>query len=149
MQHSLPMSPATWREYLKPCFAQIYAPFKEAGHYVYMHTDGHILEIIPDLADCGVDVVNPQARANGIAGLTEVCRGKVCIDLDLDGQMFPFASPAQIDEHVEEAVTELGSPEGGLWLKAEIGEDVPLANIEAIFAALEKYRDAFAHAGAP
>jgi len=139
MQNSLPVSPEKWRKYLKPCYRQIYAPVKEAGHYVYMHTDGHILEIIPDLIECGVDVVNPQVGANGLENLAEVCKGKVCVDLDLDRQRFPFWCPAEIDAHVREAVQVLGSPEGGLWLKAEIGDDVPLENVEAICSALEKY----------
>ena len=143
MQDSLPISPAKWREYLKPCFARIYKPFRDAGHYIYMHTDGHIVEIIPDLIDCGVNVVNPQFRANGLDRLVEMCKGKVCVDLDLDRQMFPFCAPADIDAHIEESVRKLGSPEGGLWIKAEVGADVPLANIEAICVALEKHRARF------
>ncbi|MBT3376209.1 MAG: hypothetical protein HN742_28915 [Lentisphaerae bacterium] len=137
-QHALPMRPETWRKYLKPCFEQIYRPFREAGHYVYMHTDGHILEIIPDLVDCGANVVNPQVRANGLAGLREACHDKVCVDLDLDRQMFPFCSPQQIHDHVHEAVETLGDPSGGLWLTAEIADDVPLENVEAICSALEE-----------
>ena len=139
MQNSLPISPEQWRRYLKPCYAQMYRPVKEAGHYVYMHTDGHILEIIPDLIDCGVDVINPQVGANGLENLARVCKGKVCVDLDLNRQMFPFWKPAEIDAHVREAVEVLGSPEGGLWLKAEIGDDIPLENVEAIFTALETH----------
>lgn len=149
MQHSLPMRPEKWRQYLKPCFEKIYRPFRDAGHYVYMHTDGHIVEIIPDLIDCGVSVVNPQVRANGLQNLARVCKGKVCVNLDLDRQMFPFCSPADIDAHVHEAVETLGSPEGGLWLQAEIGEDVPLRNVDAIFTALEKYRGHFRCAAVP
>jgi uroporphyrinogen decarboxylase len=140
MQTSLPISPAKWRKFLKPCYCQIYQPFREAGYYVYMHTDGHIVEIIPDLVDCGVNVVNPQVRANGLDNLAAVCKGKVCVDLDLDRQMFPFCTPQDIDDHVREAVVKLGSPAGGLWLKAEISDDIPLENIDAIFAALETYR---------
>ena len=143
MQNSLPMSPETWRRYLEPCFEQIYRPVKEAGHHVYMHTDGHILEIIPDLVECGVDVINPQVGANGLENLARVCKGKVCVDLDLDRQMFPFWTPADIDAHVREAVEILGAPEGGLWLKAEIGDDVPLENVEAICSALEKHSACF------
>ena len=139
MQHSLPVSPEKWRRYLKPCFSQIYAPIKAAGHYVYMHTDGRILDIIPDLVACGVDVVNPQVGANGLENLAEVCKGKVCVDLDLDRQKFPFWRPEDIDRHVKEAVDILGAPEGGLWLKAEIADDVPLENVEAICSALERY----------
>jgi len=140
MQNSLPISPEKWRKYLKPCFKKIYEPFKKAGHTVYMHTDGHIYEIIPDLVECGVDIVNPQFRANGLDNLVRVCKGKVCVSLDLDRQMFPFCKPRDIDAHVREAVEKLGAPEGGLWIMAEVGPDVPLENVEAICAALEKYR---------
>ncbi len=140
MQDRLAIGPRKWRKYIKPCFAQIYSPFREAGYYVYMHTDGHIVEIIPDLMDCGVNVINPQVGANGLQNLAEMCRDKVCVDLDLDRQLFPFFTPQDIDDHIHEAVDKLGSPAGGLWLKAEIGMDVPLKNIEAIFCALEKYR---------
>lgn len=143
MQTALPISPRQWRKWLKPCYERIYAIPKAKGLKVYMHTDGHILEIIPDLVEAGVDVVNPQIRANGLPGLKDVCFGKVCIDLDLDRQLFPFCTPQDIDDHVRECVETLGSPEGGLWLKAEIGPDVPLANAEAIFVALERYRDWF------
>ncbi len=143
MQDSLPMSPERWRKYLKPCYEQIYKPVRDAGRYVYMHTDGCIHEIIPDLIEVGVNVLNPQVGANGLDNLAATCKGKVCINLDLDRQRFPFFTPTEIDAHVREAVETLGSPEGGLWLLAEIGDDVPLANVEAICAALEKYSTHF------
>ena len=143
-QTALPISPAKWRKYLKPCYQQIYKPFIDAGHHIYMHTDGHIHEIIPDLVDVGVKVINPQSRANGLDNLARVCKGKVCMDLDLDRQLFPVGTPAEIDAHVREAVEKLGSPAGGLWLKAEINYEVPLENIEAICTALEKYRSCYA-----
>ena len=72
-----------------------------------------------------------------------MAKGKVCLDLDLDRQLFPFCTPQEIDDHVRQAVETLGSPEGGLWLRAEIGFDVPLENIDAICAALVKYRSYF------
>lgn len=143
IQTSLPMSPEKWRKYLKPCFTKLYQQCRQAGFWVYMHTDGHIYEIIPDLAECGVNVVNPQVRANGLDNLARVCKGKVCLNLDLDRQMFPFCSPRDIDEHVHEAVAKLGMREGGLWLAASIAPDVPLEIIEAICVALEKYRGYF------
>ena len=145
MQDALPISPEKWRTHLKPCYTQLYQPFRQAGHYIYMHTDGHILEIIPDLIDCGVNIVNPQVRANGLDGLAKFCKEKVCVDLDLDRQLFPFCSPTDVDDHVREAVDKLGSPAGGLWLKAELNEDIPLENIAAILDALEKYRSYYSN----
>mgnify|MGYP005840018567 CR=1 FL=1 len=143
MQKALPISPAKWRKYLKPCYELIYRPIREAGHYVYMHTDGHVIEIIGDLIECGVNVLNLQVRANGLDNIAQVCKGKVCVDLDLDRQLFPFCKPDDIEAHVREVVDTLGAPEGGLWLTAEIGADVPIENVEAICAALERHRHRF------
>jgi len=140
MQHGLPMGAEKWRKYLKPCFARIYGYWRSTGRVVYMHTDGCIHEIIPDLKECGVQVINPQFRANGIDNLVRACRGKICVHLDLDRQMFPFASPSDLDDHVKECVMKMGMKEGGLWLMGECAPDVPLENIEALCCALEKYR---------
>ena len=137
MQTGLAIGADKWRRHLKPCFRRIYAPFKAAGHRIYMHTDGWIVGIIPDLIECGVDVLNPQVRANGLEALAAACRGKVGVDLDLDRQLFPFATPSELRRHVAEAVDRLATPEGGLSLKAEIGEDVPLENADALFTAME------------
>jgi hypothetical protein len=139
-QYSLPISPRQWRRYIKPCFKAIYDKCHAASLSVYMHTDGHIIPIVDDLIECGVNVINPQIRANGLDRLVDTCKGKVCVDLDLDRQMFPFCTPEDIDAHVREAVEKLGATEGGLWLKAEIGPEVPFANIRAMFDALERYR---------
>jgi hypothetical protein len=139
MQDRLPMSPEHFRRYLKPCYAQIFGLCRGVGAHVYLHSDGHILEIIGDLIECGVTVLNPQIRANTLDGLVRECKGKVCVNLDLDRQLFPFCTPKDIDEHVREAVVKLGSKEGGLMLVAECEPDVPLENIEAICQALEKY----------
>jgi hypothetical protein len=143
MQDRLAVGEHAWRRYLKPCYQRMYGLCHAAGANVYMHTDGHIVPIIKDLIECGVNVLNPQIRANGLANLVRECKGKVCVNLDLDRQLFPFASPQEIDDHVRECAAALGSPEGGLWLGAECGADVPLENIEAICVALERYRGMF------
>ncbi len=140
MQKGLAIGPVKWRKYLKPCFSKMYKMVKDAGKYIYMHTDGMIYEIIPDLKECGVDMVNPQFRANGLDNLERVCKGKIAVDLDLDRQLFPFATPSEIDDHIRSAVEALYMPEGGLALKAEIGYEVPLENVVAIFDALRKYQ---------
>jgi hypothetical protein len=143
MQDRLAVGEHKWRQYLKPCYARMYGMCHEVGARVYMHTDGHVVPIIRDLIECGVDVLNPQIRANGLDNLVRECKGKVCVSLDLDRQLFPFATPQELDDHIRECVAALGSPEGGLWLSAEVGPDVPLENIEAICAALEAYRGYF------
>jgi hypothetical protein len=145
MQASLPISPAAWRRHLGPCYRRMLDVCRQGGVDVYLHSDGHILEIIPDLIDAGVTIINPQVRANGLAGLVACAKGRVCVRLDLDRQLFPFATPAQVREHVRQAVAALGDPRGGLMLDAECGPDVPLENISAICTALEGLMEGASH----
>ncbi|MCK4376121.1 MAG: hypothetical protein KAX19_12355 [Candidatus Brocadiae bacterium] len=138
IQKSLPISPAKWRRYLLPCYERMLGLCTERGVEVYFHSDGHMTEIIPDLIGAGVTILNPQVGANGLDGLARVAKGKVCVNLDLDRQLFPFAGPEQIADHIRGAVAGLDSPAGGLMLYAECEPDVPLANIRAICKTLEE-----------
>ena len=140
MQNMLAVGPVKWRKYMKPCFAAVYKLCKDDGRLVYMHTDGCIHEIMPDLQECGVDMINPQYRANGLDNLERVCKGKIPINLDLDRQLFPFGTPSDMYKHVAECVKRLYLPEGGLGLNLEIGQEEPLENIEALFDAVNEYR---------
>jgi Uroporphyrinogen decarboxylase (URO-D). len=144
MQKGLAIGPAKWRKYMKPCFRVLYGMLKAAKPelLVYMHTDGCIHEIMPDLVDCGVDMINPQFRANGIDNLVRVCRKEqiIPINLDLDRQLFPFATRSELFDHVEECVKSLYLPQGGLGLNIEFNYEIPLENMAAVLDAAEKYR---------
>ncbi len=138
LQRSLPISPAAWRRWIKPSYERILGPCRDRGVPVRLHSDGHILPIIPDLVEVGVRVLNPQVRANGLEGLAEVARGKVCLDLDLDRQLFPFATPSELEDHIGEAHEALALPEGGLMMVAEAEPDLSLETIDVICSALER-----------
>ena len=56
LQKSLPVSPEMWRRYIKPGYEAITGQCRDRDVPVYLHTDGHILEIIGDLVDVGVDL---------------------------------------------------------------------------------------------
>jgi len=140
MQCSLAIGPDKWRKYLKPAYQTIYAPIRAAGKHVYMHSDGMMHEIIPDLFECGASMVNPQIRANGLDNLVRVCKGRYPIMLDLDRQLFPFATPEECRAHVRESIEAMYLPEGGLGIVIEIGPCVPPANIRALLQAAREYR---------
>jgi uroporphyrinogen decarboxylase len=138
LQDSLPMSPGAWRKYIKPSYERLLGRCRDADVPVSLHTDGHVLEIIPDLIEVGVRMLNPQLRANGLEGLRRWARGKVALRQDLDRQLFPFATPGEIEDHVGEVFEALHLPTGGLALLAEVGPDVPLENVEALCTAFER-----------
>lgn len=139
-QNGLMISPAKFRKYIKPMFKKLFTTCRKAGIHVYLSSDGRLLEIVDDLVECGVSMHDPQLRANTIDGIAKAYRGKMCINLDLDRQMFPFCKPEDIRQQVKDAVEKLNLLEGGLMIFASIsGADVSLENIEAICQAFEEF----------
>lgn len=135
------VSPAMFRRYCLPQYKALAAPFREAGKHVYLHSDGHILDLIDPLAEAGVTIFNPQDLCNGIDNLREALKGRFCISLDVDRQkVVPYGTPQEIRELVEEEVRVLGAPEGGLALVAGIYPPTPPENIDALACAFEKFR---------
>ena len=143
-QHGLAIGLDRWRKYLKPCYQKLYGMIKarQPETLIYMHTDGCIHQIMGDLQECGVDMINPQFRANGLENLVRTCRRErlIPINLDLDRQLFPFASPEELRSHVRECVEALYLPQGGLSLNVELNYDIPMENCIAILQALEEFR---------
>jgi len=60
-QDNLLISPAMYREFIKPAERELYALIHEKapGAALFRHTDGAVFEIIPDLIEVGVDILNP------------------------------------------------------------------------------------------
>ena len=138
-QDRLMISPRQFRKYIKPMFSALFKPIRAQNTHVYLSSDGYLLDIVDDLVDVGVSVHDPQLRANGLEGIKQNYKGKMCIDLDLDRQMFPFAGPDEIKESIYKSVEMLNSPEGGFMMKAEISDvNISLENIEAIAIAFEE-----------
>ncbi|MBR5009931.1 MAG: hypothetical protein IKY06_04745 [Clostridia bacterium] len=144
MQRGLAIGAERWRKYLKPCFRKLFGMIKayKPDQIIYLHTDGCIWEIMPDLMECSVDVINPQFRANGLDNLVRVCRKDriIPINLDLDRQLFPLATRSQLFDHVAACVENLYLKEGALGLNVELNYEIPLENMAAVLDAVEKYR---------
>lgn len=139
-QNGLMISPDKFRQYIKPMFKELFTSCRENGTHVLLSSDGNLLEIVDDLVECGVSVHDPQYRANTLDGIERAYKGKMCINLDLDRQMFAFCSPEDIREHVRTVVEALYLPEGGLMLSGSVWDEItPLENIEALCRAMEEF----------
>jgi len=139
-QHSLMISPAAFRRYIKPMFMTLFQTCRRAGTHVHLSSDGRLLEIVDDLIECGVSVHDPQLRANTLEGIATAYKGRLCAKVDLDRQSFPFLGPAELRDQVRRVVDVMAAPEGGLMIWASIsGTNVPLRNVEAIVEAVEDY----------
>jgi len=134
------ISPALFRKHLLPGYARMCSIARQGGCEAYMHSDGHITELMQDLIAAGFTVINPQVNCNGIKALVKMCKGRICLDADIDRQqVLPRGSPEQVRKHIEDIVLNLGSREGGLMMIAGVYGDVPLENIEALCQAMEDY----------
>jgi len=114
---------------------------RAAGVDVHFHSDGNIIDIIPDLIDVGVSVLNCQAAVIGLGRLEREFRGKVCIRTDLDRQkIVPFGTPAEVRSHIREVFTHLGSAKGGIIACGEIAPDTPLDTIRVMYETFMSFR---------
>ena len=71
-QKALMISPDMFRRYLKPMFKTLFMTCRDAGVHVLLSSDGHLLEIVDDLIECGVSMHDPQVRANTLEGIDAV-----------------------------------------------------------------------------
>jgi uroporphyrinogen decarboxylase len=140
-QQALMISPAQFRQYLKPMFTRVFRLCRKAGAHVQLSTDGRVLDIVGDFVDCGVSLHDPQLRACTLEGIRDAYKGRLCALVDLDRQMFAFCSPDDILRQVEHVVKVMSAPEGGLMIMGSVyGGNVPLDNLEALCQALEQVR---------
>jgi uroporphyrinogen-III decarboxylase len=99
-----------------------------------------VIEVLDQLIRAGVSVLNIQDRVNGLENIKSICKGKICVDIDLDRQhLIPFGRPDEIKSHIRRVVEELSTREGGLMIEAEVHPPTPLENIKSIAEAMEQY----------
>ena len=95
-QDRMPISPRTFRELIFPAYRRIFGCLRGCGIHVYLHSDGHVVEVLDQLVEAGVSILNVQDRVNGISSLKKLLKGRVCIDLDVvDSGFFPEALPVK------------------------------------------------------
>lgn len=138
-QTRMPISPRTFREFIFPSYAKIFQKIRRRGIHVYLHTDGHVVEVLNQLMDAGVSILNIQDRVNGLDNIASICKGRVCVDLDIDRQyLVPFGRSEDIKNYIKHVVGILAIRKGGFMLEAEIHPPTPLENIEAVANAMEE-----------
>ena len=139
-QNGLFMSPGMWRQFLRPGFDAFANLGKRHGYTVAHHSCGSIKPIIPDLIECGLDVLNPvqpevhdmdRRELKARFGDRLTFHGSVSIQRTL-----PFGTPEDVRAEVRERFETLGSDGGFIFCTAHnIQADTPLENVLALFEA--------------
>lgn len=100
-QHQLMIHPKIWREFFKPYYREIVSLVRSSGKNFYFHSDGYIIDIIPDLIEIGINVLNPQFSCHNLEELAKTTVGKICICTDLDRQyILPNGSSEEVKKYV-------------------------------------------------
>ncbi|HPC76939.1 MAG TPA: uroporphyrinogen decarboxylase family protein [bacterium] len=111
--------------------ASICSECHKYGLQVIFHSDGYIMDIVPDLVAAGIDGLNPIEKAAGmdIYELRKQYPELIIVGgLDVT-HLLPFGTPEEVRSETRKIINEIGS-EGRLLLGSttEIGNDIPLDN---------------------
>ncbi len=145
-QHSLMISPAMYRDMLKPIHADFIRFIKERTRAkVFFHTDGDVEPLINDFIEMGVDILNPiQTSAGKMADLVALKQNygdriTFCGAIDTH-RVLPHGTPDEVRAEVRRVIEAL-APGGGFMLGAvhTIMNDVPAENVLAMVDAVEEY----------
>jgi uroporphyrinogen decarboxylase len=145
-QHSLLMSPRTYRTVIQPRHKRLFSFIKEqASVKVFYHTCGAVRRLIPDLIEAGIDILNPVQISAADMDLwelkSEFGRDLVFWGGGVDTQgVLGTATPPEIKDHVRQNIEAL-APGGGFVFAAvhDIQANVPPENIMAMWEAWQEY----------
>lgn len=132
-QRALLISPTLWREIFKPLYRDYVQIAHAAGKKFFMHSDGYIVDIYPDLIEIGVDALNSQIFCMGVENLTPFA-GQITFWGEIDRQhLLPHGTMAEIDRAVRDVHTALWN-NGGCIAQCEFGPDARPENVRQMFA---------------
>lgn len=145
-QNNTLISVQMYRRMIKPYHRQIYQAIKTySDMFLFMHSDGSIRNLIPDLIDVGVDILNPvQISARDMKPVSlkrDFGSDIVFWGAGADTQhVLPFSSPQEVRDHVRELM-DIFSPGGGYVFNQihNIQTNVPPENIVAMFEAAYEF----------
>jgi uroporphyrinogen-III decarboxylase len=138
-QHSMLVSPAMWRALFKPIYADYIRLAHDHGKYIFMHSDGYILDILPDLIELGLDAINSQVACMGIRAVGQQCAGRITFWGEIDRQqLLPHGSRADVIETVRQMHAALYR-DGGVIAQCEFGPGANPDNVLAVFEAWDRF----------
>jgi uroporphyrinogen decarboxylase len=121
-QHSLLINPALWRELFKPLYRDYCALAHAKNKFIFMHSDGNIQAIYPDLIEIGVDAVNSQLFCMDFDFLERHAKGRITFWGEIDRQhVLPSARTQDGRDAVRRVARHLHDPAGGLIAQFEFG----------------------------
>jgi uroporphyrinogen decarboxylase len=143
-QKGLLISPDAWRASIKPGFGEYIDLIKSYGAKAMHHTCGSVRDIVPEMIECGLDVlqsIQPEAADMSLADLKGRFGRELCFHGGISIQRtMPFGTPETIRRAVKEIVR-IVKPDGGyiLCTAHNIQADTSVENVQALLEAYHAY----------
>lgn len=137
-------SPNDFRALIKPFYKDLIQRVKHQFPHIkfYLHSHGQIMDLVPDLIECGVDVLNPILPLDGmhIVRLKRDFGDALCFHGGIDiERIVPFGTANEVRDHVRRVIDVLG-PGGGYWFKLQaISPVCPPENVMAAYEVAAAY----------
>ena len=144
-QEAPTMSPALYREMVKPYQAELFQFIKERTRAkLYYHSCGTVSPLVEDLIEIGVDALNPiqvSAKQMDPADLKHRFGDRIAFWGAIDSQhVLPFGTPDEVKAEVRRRIDAL-APGGGYVLAGvhNLQPDIPPENIVAMYEEGARY----------
>lgn len=141
-QRGLIFSPAQWRHFIKPRLKRICDIARKKNQLIFLHSDGYLTPIIPDLIEIGINILNPiQPQVMDPALLKQEFGEDLVFCGTIDNQKtLPFGTPEEVRREVLTRISTVGY-DGGLLIgpSHDILIEVPPANVIALIETAKKF----------
>lgn len=144
-QNGLFISPELFRRFFKKGHTEMFSAIKKQhpNIKIWFHSCGSLHKLIPDLLDCGVDIINPMqpfAKDMDSAALKKEFGDRACFHGGIDIQYALPGTPEQLEEEVKKRI-EAFAPGGGYILSPtnHVQCDVPIENFFRLYEYAHRY----------
>jgi len=110
-QQSTFLSPAMFREFIKPAYEKIYGYYKSHGvELIIHHSDSYAATLVPYMIDMGIDIWQGVMKSNNIKELIDTYGGKISFMGGVDSAEVDFEgwTPEIVAEKVDYACRTFG-----------------------------------------
>ena len=137
-QISLLFSTEMWKEFFEKNTKRLVQLSHEYGVFYQQHSCGAVRPLIPELIACGVDVLEPLQKVEGLdpESLQAEFGGKITFHGGIDTQhILPCGSVEEVKKETGRYIRTLGQSGGYILMASQTFEgDVPIENIEAVYS---------------
>ena len=118
----------------------MFAPIKEAGKFIRLHSDGDVTAVFEDLIEIGLDIYTPfQPEIMDVHQIKRKYGDRLCFHGGIGVQsLLPFGTPQEVRQETQRMIQEIGAG-GGYFLAPShsVLADVPVENVMALIETVQ------------